>query len=139
MSERKYRQRGYMDGDRPSRPAAKPQPHEPRPERIGPRPLNMPGFREVTRCARCAALVTTDEVRGDARCSKCGADLHACVQCTHFDSASRFECRQPIAARVAPKDARNECPSFESQRRVERETGSAAPSDARKAFDDLFK
>jgi hypothetical protein len=139
MSERKYRQRGYMDSDRPRRSEAKPAPREPRPERIGPRPLNMPGFREVSRCSRCAALVSGDTVGVDARCSKCGADLHACVQCTHFDSGSRFECRQPIAARIAPKDTRNECPSFEPQRRVERETGSAAPSDARTAFDDLFK
>jgi len=139
MSDRKYRQRGYMDGDRPSRPEAKPASREPRPERIGPRPLNMPGFREVVRCARCAALVSASDVRLETRCSKCGTELHSCVQCTHFDSSSRFECRQPIAARIAPKDARNDCPSFEPQRRVERETGSAAPSDARTAFDDLFK
>ena len=140
MSERKYRQRGYMDSDRPSRPETKPpQPREPRPERIGPRALNMPGFREVIRCARCGGLVTADEVRPEGRCSRCGADLHACIQCTHFDSGSRFECRQPIVARIAPKDARNECASFEPQRRVERETGSTAPPDARKAFDDLFK
>jgi hypothetical protein len=136
VSDRKYRQRGYMDGDRrEARPAP---PREPRPERVGPRPLNMPGFREVVRCARCGGLVTGDIV-AEGRCTRCGADLHACVQCTHFDSGSRFECRQPIAARVAPKDGRNECGSFEPQRRVERETGSAAPSDARKAFDDLFK
>jgi hypothetical protein len=136
VSDRKYRQRGYMDGDRPqSRPAPT---REPRPERVGPRPLNMPGFREVIRCARCGGLVTA-EVAPDGRCKRCDADLHACVQCTHFDSGSRFECRQPILTRVTPKDGRNECPSFEPQRRVERETGSAAPSDARKAFDDLFK
>ena len=50
MSDRKYRQRGYMDDDRrEARPAP---PKEARPERTGPRPLNMPGFREVVRCAR---------------------------------------------------------------------------------------
>jgi hypothetical protein len=135
MSERKYRQRGYMDDDRrEARPAP---PREARPERTGPRPLNMPGFREVVRCARCGNLVTGD-IGAETRCSRCGADLHSCVQCTQFDSSSRFECRLPIAARVSPKDARNTCESFEPQRKVERETGSAAPADARKAFDDLF-
>jgi hypothetical protein len=127
-----------MDSDRPERPQAKPAPGGPRPERIGPRPINMPGFREVIRCARCGGLVTGDIV-SDSRCTRCTADLHTCVQCVHFDSSSRFECRQPIAARISPKDARNDCQLFEPQRRVERETGSAAPSDARKAFDDLFK
>lgn len=139
MSDRKYRQRGYQDDDRP---ASKPQapreaPREPRGERIGPKPMNMPGFREVVRCARCGNTITGD-IAADSRCKRCGADLHACVQCTHFDTGSRFECSQPVAARIAVKDARNECPSFEPQRRVERETGSAAPSDARKAFEDLF-
>jgi len=123
-----------MDEDRPAQKPAAPRE---RPERIGPRPIAMPGFREVIRCARCGNVIT-GETAPDTRCKRCGADLHACVQCAHFDTGSRFECRQPIPARVASKDARNECGSFEPQRRVERETGSAAPSDARKAFDDLF-
>jgi hypothetical protein len=134
MSDRKYRQRGYMDSDRP---ASKPAAREPRPERIGPRPLNMPGFREVIRCARCGNIVTA-EIGVDARCSRCGTDLHACVHCAHFDTGSRFECGLPIEARISPKDARNECAFFEPQRKVERETGSSAPADAKKAFDDLF-
>jgi hypothetical protein len=136
MSDRKYRQRGYMDSDRPE-PRPRAEPAGPKPERIGPRPLNMPGFREVIRCARCGNTMTAD-IEAASRCVRCGADLHACVQCTHFDTGSRLECRQPIAVRVAPKDARNECVHFEPQRRVERETRSAAPADARKAFDDLF-
>lgn len=136
MSDRKYRQRGYMEGDR-SESRARPAPRGPRPERIGPRAPNMPGFREVVRCARCGNTIT-EEITAESKCGRCGADLHACVQCTHFDPGSRFECRQPIPARVAPKDARNECPLFEPQRRVERETRSSGPADARKAFDDLF-
>jgi hypothetical protein len=49
---------------------------------------------------------------------------------------------QPITARVAPKDVRNECPSFSPRLKVERETGStpsAGQSSAKRAFDDLFK
>ena len=97
MSDRKYRQRGYMDEERPaSKPAA---PRVPPAERVGPKPLSMPGFREVIRCARCGNPLT-GEVSSDARCKRCGADLHACIQCTHFDTGSRFECRQPVTVRI---------------------------------------
>jgi hypothetical protein len=40
-------------------------------------------------------------VEADARCSKCGVDLHSCVQCVSFDTGARFECTQPLATRVA--------------------------------------
>jgi hypothetical protein len=137
VSDRKYRQRGYQDGDRPERDKPKPaQESGPRPERIGPRAPNMPGFREVIRCARCGNLVTQVS---DVRCKRCGADLHSCAQCMHFDTSARFECTQPVPIRVSPKDTHNECSFFAFRVTVERETGSVAPSDARKAFDDLFK
>ena len=69
----------------------------------------------------------------------CGVDLHTCAQCVHFDTSAPFECQQRIPARVSPKDARNTCTFYEPRTTVERETKSAAPASARKAFDDLFK
>jgi hypothetical protein len=137
MSDRKYRQRGYQDSDRPERDKSKPAPPAgPREERIGPRTPNMPGFREVIRCARCGNLVTQVS---DVRCKRCGSDLHSCAQCMHFDTSARFECTQSVPARVSPKDAHNQCDLYSVRVTVERETGSVAPTDARKAFDDLFK
>ena len=100
--------------------------------------MNMPGFRDVARCTRCGHLLDP-EIGPDTRCPRCGADLHSCAQCTWFDTSSRFECTQPIAERISPKDARNECTFFEARVTVERETHSAGPPDAKKAFDDLFK
>ena len=145
MSDRKYRQRGYQDDDRPKRTGAGPairKPLEPRDPRMprDPKAPNMPGFREVFRCTRCGNLEATD-VGLASRCSKCGVDLHACLHCASFDAGARFECMQPIPARVSPKDTRNECRLFSPRVKVERETGSAAsgPSSAKKAFDDLFK
>ena len=142
MSERKYRQRGYQDDDRPQKPAGRPPERAPGPprDRIGPRTYNMPGYRQVVRCARCGHIIT-GQIGGDTRCGKCGTDLHACVQCVHFDTGRRFECAQTIPARVSPKDARNTCTLFEPQQRFERETGSttSGPPSARQAFDDLFK
>jgi hypothetical protein len=144
MSERKYRQRGYQDEPRDRRPAAQRPPPDRKPGRPEPRPMrapNMPGFRETVRCARCGHPVS-GAIAKDSQCGRCGADLHACAQCAWFDTSRRFECGQPIPARITPKDSRNACDLFEPRVVVERETGSAAPtapSGARKAFDDLFK
>jgi hypothetical protein len=146
MSDRKYRQRGYQDEPRKGpRPAAEPGP---KPERApgrplqdasGPRTPNLMGSHEVFRCARCGNLLSLS-VESDGRCNRCGVDLHACIQCVFFDTSARFECTQgALKARVSPKDARNDCALFAPRTTVERQTGTAAPTSARSAFDDLFK
>jgi hypothetical protein len=103
---------------------------------------NVPGFRQVFRCARCGHVEST-EIGSASRCGKCGVDLRACIHCESFDPGARFECRQHLTRRVSPKDAANACPLFAPRVQVERETGSQAPasgpSAARKALDDLFK
>ena len=141
MSDRKYRQPGYMDSgddkrDKSQRPIAQ------RPNRdntYGPRPLNMPGTRTVSRCAQCGKVIN---LAGElpAACT-CGFALHSCKQCAHFDPASRFECRQTVLERVAKKDAANTCAVFMLKTSVERETSSSGnrADDARKAFENLFK
>ena len=70
-------------------------------------------------------------------CIRCGADFFR-AQCVHFDTGAPSSVTSG-AARISPKDARNTCALFEPRTTVERETKSAAPSSARKAFDDLFK
>ncbi len=142
--DRKYRQRGYQDADRDRRPAGhgpqdrpKSEPRDPRIPR-DPRVPNMPGFREVFRCTRCGNVESL-QVASLSKCGKCGVALHACIHCELFDPGATFECREKIPARVSPKDGANECALFSPRRTVERETGSTAPTGARKAFDDLFK
>jgi hypothetical protein len=149
MSDRKYRQRGYQDSSSPEPREKRPEPvkkeYAPRGQPpVQPKTFNMPGFREVTKCARCGAELTAALASSlVAPCPRCQADLHSCAQCGHFDTSAPFECQQPIRARVSPKDVRNECPSFEPRTTVERETKSSvapgSPSSAKKAFDDLFK
>jgi hypothetical protein len=143
MSDRKYRQRGYQDDDRRDRPALVRKPAEPRDPRLprDPRVPNMPGFRSIFRCARCGHVESPD-VGSVAVCGQCGVPLRSCIQCTAFDAGAVFECRENIPARVSPKDAANDCPRFSPRVSVERETGStpsSGPTNARKAFDDLFK
>jgi hypothetical protein len=144
LSDRKYRQRGYQDsggGAKKEFDNASANKAPKKENTFGPRPINMPGTRTVSRCAECGALLQnlTDPV---GQCPKCGFDLHACKQCEHFDPSSRFECNQPIPARVSPKDKRNNCSLFSIRVMVEKETSSKAsqrPADARTAFDNLFK
>jgi len=159
VSDRKYRQRGYQDsGPKRTGPPSGPKPAAQKPpadrietrldkaerKAMDGRGQNVPGFREVIRCARCGN-VTTAVIAADSRCSRCGSDLHACAQCESFDTGRRFECAQTIPVRVTPKDARNTCELFSPRVTVEREThsqvqpGEPAPNSAKKAFDDLFK
>jgi hypothetical protein len=145
MSDRKYRQRGYQDDPREAKREQRPQEkkeYAPRGQPpIAPKTFNMPGFREVVRCARCGHELTVAAAWSvEGTCPRCNADLHACAQCVHFDTSAAFECQQPIPVRVSPKDARNACTFYEPRTTVERETKSTGgPPSARKAFDDLFK
>lgn len=150
---RKYRQQGYQDD--PDRAGSdrdrRREENRERGPRQGygprePRKVNMPGFRDVLKCARCGQAIATP-IAEDAQCPKCSSDLHSCAQCTWFDTGSRFECNQPIPRRVSPKDARNTCTYYEARVTVERETSSTTSTPprtessggARQAFDDLFK
>ncbi len=146
----KYRQPGYQDSDREPRREA-PRKKAP-PERksgpprwdhaLGPKPVNLPGTRVVSRCAQCGTVLQGTASSGEGQCPKCGFELHSCKQCTYFDPGSRFECMQPIKERIAKKDARNECTLYEIRVTREKETSTPAalkPNDARAAFENLFK
>ena len=140
MSDRKYRQPGYQDsGAEREKASARSRPA--RKDTFGPRPLQMAATHTVSRCAQCGTLLTlVSEPLG--QCPKCGFELHSCKQCAYFDPSGRFECTQPVAERVAKKDARNQCSFFAISVRVEKQTSAgnaSTPKDARKAFDNLFK
>ena len=143
--DRKYRQRGYQDtGDRGTERTRAPLP--PREKKDGPprgRGLGAP-TESVFRCAKCGEKrILADEIPIDAKCGKCGADLHSCSSCTHFDTSVRWECRrfEEIPARIVKKSTRNECPLFTPKVAQEfaKEAEKPAPGDARSAFDALFK
>jgi hypothetical protein len=145
MSDRKYRQRGYQDEPRargPKRETPAPEPRAPGrllQDAAGPKTPNLMASHEVFRCSRCGNRLGVP-VDAEARCSRCGVDLHACIQCASFDTSARFECSQEaLTARVAPKDVRNTCSLFSPRTTIERETGTQGPPSARQAFDDLFK
>jgi hypothetical protein len=146
----KYRQHGYQDRNREEKPrresgekpSAKPGPTPlaRRDYSMGPKPVNMPGTREVSRCAQCGTVLAGMPPGGI--CPKCGFELHSCKQCAFFDPGSRFECMQRVPRRIEKKDARNDCTFYELRVTREKETSTPAslrPNDARQAFENLFK
>ncbi len=150
--DRKYKQKGYQQSDRPEKKKERPPEPRPRQDQMGPRTPRMVGTVTRARCSSCgAALAPGFDL--NAQCPRCDADLHCCKQCVHFDTAAQFECTQPIPERIAKKDARNTCTFFEIRVTVEKDTSPVAyasstpttsipserPNDARKAFENLFK
>ena len=144
--DRKYRQRGYQDSgprDDPPRPGLQ----GPREKKEGPRGRGLGAPSEsVFRCAACGEkrpILPEEPLPLDAACSRCGADLHTCSNCVHFDTSVRWECRRhtELPARVAKKRDRNECPLFTPKLAQEfaKDSDKPAPGDARSAFDALFK
>jgi len=162
--ERKYRQRGYQDVPRdysanggPGR-EERPRPQGPRPpiDVTGPRLPRMVQSVTAARCYSCSTALPADvDFRGS--CPKCGAALHCCKQCAHFEPSTRFQCLKPVPVRIAAKDQANECELFKPRVTVARDSahgsatnglaGNGIPSpppprnanDARAAFDSLFK
>ncbi len=142
MSDRKYRQRGYQDsGQSSQKREVSERSDKPKKETFGPRAIQMPGTRTVSRCSQCGTLLESlNEPVG--QCPKCSFELHSCKQCTYFDTSSRFECTQPIPERIPRKDQRNDCSFYSIRMMVEKETSTPKalrPTDARQAFDNLFK
>jgi len=134
---RKYRQRGYMNSSSEGREERS---RPPKNEIFGPKTPQMPGKHLVFRCAACGAVLAAG-FDPKSKCPHCGFELHSCKQCTHFDPSARFECTQPITARIPKKDGPNECNYFSPRMTIERQTspGSSRSDDPRAAFEALFK
>jgi hypothetical protein len=139
----KYKQPGYQDSgeDRQKRESSSSERPAKRDNTFGPRPIQMPGTRSVSRCSQCGTVLQSlSEPLGN--CPKCGFELHSCKQCTYFDPSSRFECMQPIPERIPRKDTQNTCTFYSIRVTREKETSTPAtqrPNDARQAFENLFK
>lgn len=172
--ERKYRQRGYQDSGREysgNGGQTRDQNREDRPRPQGPRPpIDVTGPRlprmvqsiTAARCYNCSTMLANGLTDGNdanwqANCPKCGAALHCCKQCAHFEPSTRFQCLKPVPQRISPKDQANTCELFKPRLTVARDAapngngagypGAAAAqtpapknaTDARAIFDSLFK
>jgi hypothetical protein len=162
--DRKYRQRGYQDAGTSPASGGRRDDNRPRPPKpklpldvTGPRLPRLVESVAASRCFNCAStLPASADFSGN--CPKCGAELHCCKQCAYFEPSTRFQCRKPIPERIAVKDKANECELFSARVTVARdvrppvagapvvrngnsyaEPAPKSASDARAAFDSLFK
>jgi hypothetical protein len=164
----KYRQHGYKDDeaqDQRERSERTDRPDRPRrdPDLPGGRLADPQRVLKNLRCHHCGHSVPLDlDARGeiipgprDRICGQCSAAVHACRNCKNFDPQAPMECSKPVKVRHRKHEA-NDCELFEPKVTIEmtrdssRSEGSFAPtaasgaapksqSDARKAFEDLFK
>jgi hypothetical protein len=151
LSDRKYRHQGYQDsggfGSHTGRSERPQTPRAPQQQRIegAPRGRTAGGFGpEAFKCNQCGQIRhNLGDMTHEETCLKCGADLHSCGNCRFFDTTTMWECRENIPARVAGKQAKNECTFFSPK--IVRDLAAdkagklQTPDDARKAFDALFK
>jgi len=158
--DRKYRQPGYMSSDREPKGRS-----DDRPKQSGPRPPiditgpRLPRLVQAVTAARCYSCSTPlpNGIDFGGTCPKCNAQLHCCKQCSQFEPSTRFQCLKPIPVRIPVKDKANECTLFSPRLTVARDAPAGMPpnfrdrpaqsfqdaprnsSDARNAFDRLFK
>lgn len=63
-------------------------------------------------CGREYAVTPGGVVPRAATCEGCHADLHACVQCAHYDPRAYNECHESQAERVDDRRRSNFCDYF---------------------------
>jgi len=91
-------------------------------------------------CHRCSSSVSVgpnNKVGFRESCDKCLSDLHACLNCTLYDTTAYNSCREPNADRVVDKEKANYCDYF--QFRDGEGAKNGGKDAALKKLDDLFK
>ena len=92
------------------------------------------------RCAQCnlERVVAPGERLGFREtCEACGADLHSCVHCAHYDPGAYNDCREPSSEFVSDRERANRCDWFQPG---DRAGGDGAGRDqALSDLDALFK
>ena len=70
-------------------------------------------------------------------CSRCGADLHCCLNCRLYDPSASNQCQSRTTEKVGNKDKRNFCDEFEFSGKDG--PGKAPGSDMDQKWKDVFK
>ncbi len=139
----KYKHKGYRESEH-KKDDRKGPPKPPRtPQERALKHMMERSATLVLRCHQCSAVVQSlEDLPNGSTCSGCGAALHACRNCKHFDTGARWECNAPIQKAVRGKTEANDCELFEANTVLDatgRRSASTPASDARAAFDSLFK
>jgi hypothetical protein len=94
----------------------------------------MPG---CGKCGKTLDLKQNSIGRRD-ECEFCGAELHACIQCRHFDESVAKECKEPFAEVPSEKESANFCDFFQIGDGVDR-GGARNKQSLLDAAESLFK
>ena len=90
-----------------------------------------------TTCHGCGAALRIEGTVGRrSTCPDCEADLHACINCRHYEEGAPHACREPHAEHIIDKTASNACDLFQLGDGASRRRGRG-PS-ARAALGALF-
>lgn len=93
-------------------------------------------------CATCRKLIELDKKAGRREeCPHCAAEVHACLNCQHYDPRLTRGCREPNAvAEETIRDVRraNYCQWFDHRLGPPIDDGIASSDQAKAAFDTLF-
>lgn len=91
-------------------------------------------------CHQCGTVYGLSGTPGRSEtCEKCGADLHACLNCSHYDVTVAHRCRERRAEPVLEKAAANFCEWYEFARRAGWKPDSYGQSREQSARDALKK
>lgn len=58
-------------------------------------------------------------------CPSCGAELHACIHCRHYDQTVAKECKEPFAEVPEDQESANFCDFFQLGEGGQRDSGPA--------------
>ena len=94
----------------------------------------------MKKCFRCGT--EKNGIRGEPRfrdvCEGCGAYLHSCVNCHHFDHLVTNSCKLPHTAFIGGRDSLNYCEEFKMINSVLR-ANEERRLRARMTWEQLFK
>ncbi len=92
-------------------------------------------------CYFCGTPFTGDKVYRSTTCTKCGRDLHSCLNCRFYSKGSYWDCRESISEAVTEKESANFCDYFEYADKTvsgkDQEKAQEAKSKLAKLFGDI--
>ena len=93
-------------------------------------------------CWKCKEPISSElEIFRSTTCSRCGADLHSCVNCRFYEPGAHYDCHETIDESVQDKERANFCGYFSARTGFSPDADSRADKkarEARSAFDRLF-
>jgi hypothetical protein len=91
-------------------------------------------------CQACKSEIKIEgHISRSDECSKCGADIHSCLNCHNYDPAAHNRCRESQAEWVTDREKANFCDFFMPSKRAASGKPASSTDDARSAFDNLFR